>query len=466
MKDMKWLTIKVLLLFSVLALVLVLCAWNWQEGQPAQLYQVSLNRMEYAIREFETKNHRAAKDLQELETFAGISGYQGITSLFWIDRQGESAQKTIDKQGDHPEKLQDQKATGKGAKADDLDVETTREKFWNNDGQNYAVIATKTHYYKVTYHFSHSEKKLLFWVIGEALLFLAGIAMLLWYLWHKLLLPFHRLSRLPYELSKGNLTVPLLEQKNHFFGRFLWGMDLLRENLEHQRQRELALQKEKKLLLLSLSHDIKTPLSAIKLYASALSRNLYKDQAKKQEVAEHISQKSDEIEQYISEIVCASSEDFLDFQVYAKAVYIQQVLEEIRAYYQEKMRLNQISFRILDYPNCLVYADPDRLVEVLQNVVENAMKYGDGESIEIQIDREEEYLISVQNSGCDLPQRELLHIFDSFFRGSNVTNQPGSGLGLYICRQLLHQMEGEVTASVERKGNKNFMKVVVALRVI
>ena len=226
----------------------------------------------------------------------------------------------------------------------------------------------------------------------------------------------------------------------------MWGMDLLRENLEHQRQRELALQKEKKLLLLSLSHDIKTPLSAIKLYARALSHNLYRDEAKKQEIAENINCKADEIEQYISEIVCASSEDFLDFQVQAKGIYIGEVLEQIRAYYQEKMRLNQISFQIGTYTNCLVYADPDRLVEVLQNVVENAINNGVG--------------------GCDLPQRELLHIFDSFFRGSNVARQPGSGLGLYICRQLLHQMDGEITAEVERQENRDFMKVVVALRIL
>ncbi len=455
MKDMGWLIVKVLLLFGGLAYVLCLCAWNWQGRQSDQLYQVSLNRMKYTIREFEEENGRAVKDLQELETFAGISVYDGITGLSWIDRQEGSA-----------ERSQAQAVTEKEARADYLDDTGDREDFWNNHSQNYVVIATERYYYKVTYHGSDSEERLLFWVAGEALLFLLGIVVLLWYLWHKLLLPFHRLSHLPYELSKGNLTIPLQEEKNHFFGKFLWGMDLLRENLEQQKQRELALQKEKKLLLLSLSHDIKTPLSAIKLYARALNHNLYQDEAKKQEIAENINHKADEIEQYISEIVCASSEDFLDFQVQAREIYVGEVLEQIRAYYQEKMRLNQISFQIGAYANCLVYADPDRLVEVLQNVVENAIKYGDGESIEIQVSREEEYLISVTNSGCDLPQRELLHIFDSFFRGSNVARQPGSGLGLYICRQLLHQMEGEITAEVEKKENKNFMKVVVALRIL
>lgn len=85
------------------------------------------------------------------------------------------------------------------------------------------------------------------------------------------LAPFEQLTDVPYELSKGNLTAPIKETKNRFFGRFIWGVDMLRENMEQQKKRELDLQREKKMLLLSLSHDIKTPLSAIKLYSKALS---------------------------------------------------------------------------------------------------------------------------------------------------------------------------------------------------
>ena len=126
--------------------------------------------------------------------------------------------------------------------------------------------------------------------------------------------------------------------------------------------------------------------------------------------------------------------------------------------------MNQILFQIGDYSNCLVYGDPDRLLETLQNIVENAIKYGDGAQIEFSMIREEEaYLIFIKNSGCSLPLRELPHIFDSFFRGSNVAKQPGSGLGLYICRQLMHQMEGEITASVESEG---IMTVLVAVRLL
>lgn len=143
------------------------------------------------------------------------------------------------------------------------------------------------------------------------------IITVLLYIKFAILMPFERLSGIPYELSKGNLTAPIKETKNRFFGKFLWGIDILRENIEQQKQRELVMQKEKKTLLLSLSlsHDIKTPLSAIKLYSAALSKNLYSDAEKQYKIAENINEKADEIEGYVSQIITASREDFFSLEV-------------------------------------------------------------------------------------------------------------------------------------------------------
>ena len=214
-----------------------------------------------------------------------------------------------------------------------------------------------------------------------------------------------------------------------------------------------------------LSHDIKTPLSAIHLYAQALCRNLYQEESKKQEIAGNIREKAEEIESYIGEIVKASNEDFLEFQVENSEFYTGAALKQIRAYYQEKMALNQVEFIWGSCPDCLVRGDLDRLVEVVQNVVENAIKYGDGRKIEISSGREEEeYVILIRNTGCGLSRKDLPHVFDSFFRGSNVEKNPGSGLGLYICRQLMHLMEGEITAGIREMEGEVWMEVSVVLQ--
>jgi len=259
--------------------------------------------------------------------------------------------------------------------------------------------------------------------------------------------PFNALSDVPYELSKGNLTAAVKENSSRFFGRFNWGMDLLRENLEQQKKRELELQKDRQTLLLSLSHDLKTPLSAIKLYSKALLKGLYPDPERQTEIAYRINEKADEIEDYISRIITASREDFLAIDVITGEFYLAELIEKISLYYSEKLRLISTDFVVGSCENCIIRGDIDRSVEVLQNIIENAVKYGDGKSISIDFSQEDDcVLITVKNSGSSLSDYELTHIFDSFWRGSNAGNIPGCGLGLYICRQIMHKMKGEIFA--------------------
>lgn len=273
------------------------------------------------------------------------------------------------------------------------------------------------------------------------------VVSVLLYVRREILVPFEKLTDVPYQLSKGNLAAPLKESKNRFFGKFLWGVDLLREHMEEQKRRELALQKEKKTLLLSLSHDIKTPLSAIKLYSQALSRSLYPERERQLEIARNISGKADEIERYVSQIILASKEDFLSLEVTPGEFYLSELLSSIAGFYKEKLALLRTEFSVSAPFDCLVKGDFDRSVEVFQNLMENAVKYGDGHAIALETAEEDGcLLVSVTNSGCTLPEAELPHIFDSFFRGSNTGSQQGSGLGLYICRRLMHKMNGEIFA--------------------
>ena len=275
------------------------------------------------------------------------------------------------------------------------------------------------------------------------------IILVMIYIRLKILRPFEKLSDVPYELSKGNLTAPVKETKSRFFGRFIWGVDMLRENMEQQKERELNLQKDKKMLLLSLSHDIKTPLSAIKLYSTALSKGLYSDKQKQLEIAENINTKADEIEGYVSQIITASREDFLSLDVKNDEFYLSELVDKISLYYTEKLSLIKTDFSVESYTNCIICGDPDRSIEVIQNVVENAIKYGDGKSIEISFSEEDGcILVTVSNSGCTLSENDLPHIFESFWRGENAGNEKGSGLGLYICRQLMHKMNGEIFAEI------------------
>jgi len=334
--------------------------------------------------------------------------------------------------------------------------------FFEGESLDYLIKNINGKYYRFDYltdNDSYQRKMSLF--LNAVLIFVSVFVISVLEFFHiRLLKPFYQLREVPFELSKGNLTIPLKENKSHFFGRFIWGMDLLRENLEQQKAVELKLQKEKKTLILSISHDIKTPLSAIKLYAKALEKQLYDSPQKQEEIAAKINAKADEIEEFVSQVITACNKDFLNLSVQKGEFYLSQAIGQISEYYTEKLNLLKTEFEIFDYRDCILKGDLDRVVEVLQNIMENAIKYGDGHLVSIAFSNEEGcQLITVSNSGCTLKDEELAHIFESFWRGSNAVKSSGSGLGLYICRQLMNKMGGEIFADC-RNGE---MKVTVVV---
>lgn len=262
--------------------------------------------------------------------------------------------------------------------------------------------------------------------------------------------PFNKISGYPSELAKGNLTIPLKQSRGKYFGKFLWGLDLLREKLEKQKTAELALQKQNKTMVLSLSHDIKTPLSVIELYAKALEKGLYKDEDKKREIALSINAKCEEIRGYVDDISKTAREDFMDLQVNNGEFYLSKLISSVKRFYTDKLDMLKTDFEVGRFSDCLVSGDLERAVEVLQNIMENAVKYGDGKSISVFFEKEDGcQLVHIKNSGCTLKDTDLPHIFESFWRGSNIGSNSGSGLGLYICRTLMHKMNGEIYAEID-----------------
>ena len=332
--------------------------------------------------------------------------------------------------------------------------------FANNSTNNdYIVKEYEGVYYQIEYKQDISNKEI---VIINAVLFAVAIFItgILLYIYFKVIKPFYNMSNMTYELAKGNLTNPIKEEKSKFFGKFLWGMDMLREKLEANKQEELRYQKEKKTLLLSLSHDIKTPLSAIDLYTKALKDNLYDTEEKRNEALDGILGNVTTIKNYVNEIHKISREEFLNLEVKNQEVYLKDVIEDTTKYYKEKLGMLHTNFVVDDYSNILLKGDRDRIVEVIQNIIENAIKYGDGKEVGISFSEEEDYkLISIRNSGNTLDESLIPNIFDSFYRGDNTDNIQGNGLGLYICKNLMKNMGGDIYAEV---ANGNFIVTIVA----
>lgn len=333
-----------------------------------------------------------------------------------------------------------------------------RDFFRNHNGVNSAVYPVLNGenvagYLRFDYVTETEDRFMLSLAVGGMVVLGIMMSGVLWYVRGKIIKPFHVISDMPYELARGNLAVEPQESRERFFGKFVWGIGMLRDALHDSRNRALELEKEKKLMLLSLSHDIKIPLSAIKLYAKALREGVCETADKRAEAAVQIEKHAGEIETFVRKIMSTASEEIIDIEVADSEFYLRDYVDKIRTYYEPKCRLVMTRFRVGAYENKLLKGDMDRAFEVVENLMENAFKYGDGRQIRLEF-HEEDYcqVIELYNTGAPVSPQELPHLFDSFYRGSNAQDQAGNGLGLYIGRQIMLKMEGELYARREQDG--------------
>ncbi|WP_028043499.1 sensor histidine kinase [Candidatus Stoquefichus massiliensis] len=317
-------------------------------------------------------------------------------------------------------------------------------------------------YIKFIYQLPQLNTHYVFWILEGSLLILEILILIVLFdMRKKLIQPFQRLSHIPLQLAKGHFKGEVKEEKSKYFGQFMWGIGQLKDSLDISQKRQLELLKEKKEMLLSLSHDMKTPLNLIKLYSKALEENIYTDKQTQIQAIHQIGEKASEIENYVEEIIKSSREDILNIQVKNEDFYLQDLMEQVLSVYDEQCALWHIELIVHPYDNKIVNGDKERCQEVFENLFENAFKYGDGRQIEISF-FEEDYcqLIRIFNTGTTVSDTEFNHLFDSFFRGSNSHGQKGSGLGLYICRELMQKMDGAIYAEKCEDG----MAFVVVIR--
>ena len=412
MKRFNQLMIAVALLYVCLALSFLMI----------QRKENTKETMEYKI-----EMHEVMRQLEQGAEVAALtmSEYQFLQEVTWIDKEDEGNVATfyVNRNGVHT---------------------SVKPLFVQEELEGYV---------RFDYVLETSDDSLV-WVIEGVFLFVFLFVMvLLCYIRWNILMPFHRIRGLPYELAKAHLKAELDEVRNRFFGRFIWGLGMLRDTLSDSRAKELKLLKEKKLLLLSISHDIKIPLSAIKLYARGLKENIYDSELKREEAAEQIENHARKIEEFVKEIVSASSEEIITIEVKDSEFYLHDFVEKIKAMYQPKVEVTLTKLEIGSYENRLLHGDMERALEVMENLLENAIKYGDGKRITIDF-YEEDYcqIVRIFNTGVTIPVIEMSHLFDSFYRGSNVGDKPGNGLGLYICKQIMNKMDGEIFAERTEEG--------------
>ncbi len=312
----------------------------------------------------------------------------------------------------------------------------------------------------VVFEYSESRfsKLLIFTELCIAAAFLITLGVCI-YIGTHILRPFEKLSSYPEKLSKNQLTEKLPETKNRFFGKFTWGINMLSDRLTSDRKRIGELSREHLTMLTTIAHGIKTPVSNIKLYADAISTGLYQPDGKVNEsdaeVAGKISKNADEIASIVKELIDKAQGGVVDFEPSIQNFYLNELILFLNEEYGNRLNVLKIPHSFELESNAIIKSDRDGICRILSQLMENAIKYGNGGGINVRISKDEEgYLISVKNKGKVIPDKELPFLFNSFYRGSNSEGIPGSGIGLFECYEITRKLCGDIYARSDAENSE------------
>ncbi|MDQ0194818.1 HAMP domain-containing sensor histidine kinase [Paenibacillus wynnii] len=293
-----------------------------------------------------------------------------------------------------------------------------------------------------------------------SLVFAASIAMLfllclvfILYLDRTIFRPFRKMQLFARHIAKGDLNIPLEMDHNHMFGAFTESFDMMREELAAARHNEYLANKSKKELVATLSHDIRTPVSSIKAITELMLLKTTDEKNSRQ--LNTLYSKADQIDHLVTDMFHATMEELNELQVNVTDE-LSSLLDAVisNANYYEHIKVGTI-------PECIISVDSLRLQQVIDNVVNNSLKYA-RTSIDIISEIREGFLeVDIMDYGPGVPDEELPLLFNKFFRGSRVGAQSGSGLGLYISRYMLRKMQGDMIGINRQDGFT--MKLLIPL---
>lgn len=264
------------------------------------------------------------------------------------------------------------------------------------------------------------------------------------YLHKKIIRPFHNLEEFAKEIANGNLDFTLELNRDNIFGSFTQSFDIMREQLKTAKHQEFLANQSKKELVATLSHDIKTPVTSIKLTSELLMVTTEDKNVK--DKLETIYQKAEQINLLVTDLFHATLDDLEKLRVTPVETY-SSVLKSLIC---EADCYNTITMSSI--PDCMIFVDPLRLSQVIANIIYNSYKYANT-PIRIDFDIKDSFLeIQIQDYGNGVEEEELPLLFNKFYRGKNAATESGSGLGLYICKKLVEQMEGEIYCNNNEQG--------------
>lgn len=241
-------------------------------------------------------------------------------------------------------------------------------------------------------------------------------------------------------------TIEVSDVREGEFSALVHKIERLQEVLGKQVEKAEEEKEQVKRLVSNISHQLKTPLATLSVYAEILNEKEIEEK-KRAKISRKIKKQVDKLDWIIASLtkMVNLEQDVITFEV-REAPIQKTILNAIDAVYA-KLEKKNITIISEPYEDCKLYHNRKWTTEVFINLLENAIKYTEsGGTITIQVCRYEIYTeIRVIDSGCGIHEEEITQIFQRFYRSPEVEHIEGFGIGLYLSNLILEKEKGYIT---------------------
>lgn len=269
--------------------------------------------------------------------------------------------------------------------------------------------------------------------------------------------PIVKLTAETEKITAGELDTEVVAEGEGEIYQLCTAVEQLRLKLKESVYTQEKYDDNRKFLISSISHDLKTPVTAIRGYIEGILDGVAASPEKKEKYLRQALAKTDLLSSMIEDLLLYSKLDMNQIPFNLSHVDLAEYLEEMMAdsliYFEREHK--QLSFQAQNTQRLFVSIDLGRFRRVIQNILDNARKHILPQEGKVTIFLRETTscaIIEIRDNGEGISKEDLPHIFDRFYRGDNARKVSGSsGLGLAIARQIVEGLDGRIWA-VSQQG--------------
>lgn len=347
---------------------------------------------------------------------------------------------------------------GKDVKAfvKQLDVEFSD----GSEGSVFIISSTK----KIVTQTKHLLMDLLISIV--VILFFTAALLTIW-IYTGINTPLKKLSEATERIKNEDFDFELNETGKDEISELCRDFDEMRIRLKNQAEEKEAFDRQSKELISNISHDLKTPITAVKGYVEGIMDGVADTPEKMDRYIRTIYVKANDMDRLINELTFYSKIDTNRIPYHFNQLNVTEYFDDCADDVGLDLRERQIAFTYINTidPETMIIADAEQLTRVINNIIGNSVKYMDKpkQKVELRVKDAGDFIqVEIEDNGKGIPTRELVSVFDRFYRTDTSRNsaQGGSGIGLSIVKKIIEDHGGRIWAN-SKLGEGTTMSFVI-----